>query len=78
MTLVEGLTIFALIVGPVAAVCITRWLDQARVVKDRQLDVFRALMRTRKAAQSPDHVNALNLVEIDFTKTNPSWLRTRS
>jgi hypothetical protein len=71
MTIVEGLTIFALIAGPIVAVLITRWFDQSRVIKDRQLDVFRALMRTRKAALSPDHVNALNLVEIDFYGSKP-------
>jgi hypothetical protein len=65
---VEGLTIFALIAGPVASVLITRWFDRSRAAKDRQLDVFRELMRTRRGtlALSPDHVKALNLVEIEF------------
>jgi hypothetical protein len=68
MTIVEGLTIFALIAGPVVAVYVTRWFDRSRAAKERQLDVFRELMRTRRGtlALSPDHVKALNLVEIEF------------
>jgi hypothetical protein len=58
--------VIATFVGPIAAVLITRWIDNKRANRDRQLEVFRALMRTRKAGLQPDHVNALNLVEIEF------------
>jgi hypothetical protein len=30
------------------------------------MDVFRTLMRTRRMRLNPDHVGALNLVEIEF------------
>jgi hypothetical protein len=30
------------------------------------MDIFRALMRTRRVRLNPDHVGALNLVEIEF------------
>jgi hypothetical protein len=58
--------VFATFAGPIAAVLITRWIDRKRALRDRQLEVFRALMRTRKSSLQPDHVNALNLVEIEF------------
>jgi hypothetical protein len=32
------------------------------------MDVFRTLMRTRRSNLAPDHIGALNLVEIEFAK----------
>jgi hypothetical protein len=66
VTLNELVTIIALVVGPVMAVFITRRLDDQRAYKARRMDVFRILMRTRRAVLSPDHIGALNLVEIEF------------
>lgn len=59
-------TIAAIILGPIAAVLITRWLDDRRLQRQRRMDVFRTLMRTRRMVLTPDHVGALNLVEIEF------------
>jgi hypothetical protein len=58
--------VFATLLGPILAVIVTRWIDSNRAEKSRQLEIFRALMRTRRAPLLPDHVNALNLVEIEF------------
>jgi hypothetical protein len=65
-TTLAAAVVFATFAGPIAAVLITRWIDKRRAERERQLDIFRALMRTRRAALQPDHVNALNLVEIEF------------
>jgi hypothetical protein len=62
----EILTVIALVVGPIAAVIITRFLDDQRQYKSRRMDVFRTLMRTRRSVLQPDHIGALNLVEIEF------------
>lgn len=56
----------AILVGPIAAVWVTRWMDQKREDRDRRLDTFRALMKTRRLRLSQEHVAALNLVEIEF------------
>lgn len=58
--------VVATLMGPVLAVMVTRYIDEARAQKARQLEIFRAMMRTRNAALFPDHVNALNQVEIEF------------
>lgn len=58
----------ATFLGPVFAVVLTLWRDSASKKYQRRLHVFRTLMATRKIAISPDHVNALNLVEVDFYK----------
>lgn len=68
MTLVDGLTIFALIVGPTSAVLITRWSDDRHERQNRRMEIFRTLMRTRRTPMTPKHVGALNLIEFEFTQ----------
>ena len=60
------LTIVALLVGPVIGVGIARWIDVVRSKRERRMEIFRTLMRTRRSTMWPDHVGALNLVEIEF------------
>ncbi|CAM3870059.1 DUF6680 family protein [Litorimonas haliclonae] len=59
-------TIIAIILGPVLAVWVTRIIDHKREKTSRKLNVFRALMRTRQARLSEEHVLALNLIELEF------------
>ena len=59
-------TIMAVVLGPVIAVLITRYLDDLRAGQARKLDIFRSLMRTRRLPLHSDHVGALNLVEVEF------------
>ena len=59
-------TIFAVVVGPVIAVLTARHLDFQRANKERKLDIFRTLMRTRRVRLHWEHVGALNLVEVEF------------
>jgi hypothetical protein len=66
MTTNEVLTLIALVGGPISAVLITRYLDDLRQYRARRMDVFRTLMRTRRTALHPDHIGALNLVEIEY------------
>jgi hypothetical protein len=65
--------------GPVLAVgltlAFTYWRETEAVktkneakIYDRRLNVFRTLMSTRRAVISPEHVSAINLVEVDFYK----------
>lgn len=69
-------TIIALILGPVIAVIISKISDANRSKRGRRLDIFRTLMRTRRTPIHPDHVGALNLVEIEFqgeAETISAW-----
>jgi hypothetical protein len=61
-------TIAAILAGPILAVLVTRFVDQARAAKERKLFVFRQLMRTRRLRLHPDHVGALNMIDVDFHK----------
>ena len=70
--IVLGLAVVcATLLGPVLAVWVTRTVDDSRRVQDRRLDIFRALMATRRTALSPEKVRALNLVEIEFFGVRP-------
>lgn len=64
--LVGLISVVAMIVGPISAVYITRHLDHQREERGRKVDVFRALMKTRRLRLSSEHVAALNLIEIEF------------
>ena len=64
----EGIvTIIALIVGPVAAVCITLWYQrrtEKRAAKER---LFMTLMAHRRSfPPPPDWTNALNLIDVVY------------
>lgn len=66
MRWIDIITIVAIVVGPILAVTIER-LRQARIeTKTRKLAVFRSLMRTRRLRLDPEHVGALNLVDLEF------------
>ncbi|WP_417488995.1 DUF6680 family protein [Maricaulis sp.] len=60
------LTLFAIIVGPIAAVLVSRSGEQRRQKAEARLEVFRALMKTRSVRMNADHVWALNLIELEF------------
>lgn len=47
MTVVEGINLAAILIGPVAAVLIGLWFEDRREKKQRKLDIFRRLMGTR-------------------------------
>ena len=62
-------TIVAILIGPVLAVLVTRWVDNLRAKRDRQWDIFRTLMRHRRTSMNVEFVGALNLVEVEFAKS---------
>lgn len=58
--------VVAAVLGPVLAVQAQKWLERRRDVKERRLAIFRTLMATRAAMLSPQHVEALNAVPVEF------------
>jgi hypothetical protein len=59
-------TIVAIVYGPIKAVEITRRKDLERDAEARKRLILSALMRTRKMVMNPDHVGALNQVQLEF------------
>jgi len=70
LTLTNILTILAIIFGPIIAVQLTRYLDDAKEKRQRKLDIFHTLMATRAYITSWDHVVALNKIDLEFNKGN--------
>jgi hypothetical protein len=74
MTLNAILTLIAIVTGPIFAVLLTWWLDRKYRATDRRLGIFRDLMQTRGLRLYPQHVAALNIIELEFY--NNSEIRT--
>lgn len=59
-------TILAIVLGPFLAILASRYLERASSRRQRKVEIFHTLMRTRSMLMSPEHVGALNLVELEF------------
>lgn len=66
MTISDALVIVAVLLAPLTALTIQRYLDRRRAKNDRRIELFRTLMGTRGAKLSPAHVHALNMIDIEF------------
>jgi hypothetical protein len=69
MKLAEVLTIIAVLLAPVVAVQVQKWLELFREDRARKLWIFKTLMATRAATVSPEHVQALNMIDLEFRGT---------
>lgn len=58
--------IFATLVGPILAVQAQKAIERATERKNRKVWVFHSLMATRSARVSPEHVRALNMIDLAF------------
>ena len=68
MTISDWLVIAAVIVGPILAVQIQKFIENRKAIKDRKMQIFRTLMATRATPLAPLHVEALNMIDIEFYK----------
>lgn len=66
MRLVDWLTITAILLGPIIAIRITRYLEKRRDDYGRKERIFKTLMATRATRLAGDHVQALNLIDVEF------------
>lgn len=66
-SILSVLTIVAIFFGPIKALQIQRRLDDEREARNRKLNIFKTLMSNRVLRLSPLYVQALNLIDIEFT-----------
>lgn len=72
-------TITAIVLGPILALWAQRWSERRRESRQRKLWIFRELMATRTMRLSARHVEALNLIDLEFdakganTKVLDAW-----
>lgn len=72
--------VIATCMGPVLAVQAQKWVERGRSLTERRRKVYRTLMATRATPVSPEHVEALNSVPVEFygsgrklKKINETW-----
>jgi len=66
MTLDNLFTILAVLIAPLLAVQVQKWLERFREERDRKTWIFKSLMATRADTVSPQHVQALNMIDLEF------------
>jgi hypothetical protein len=60
------LTIIAVLLSPVIAVRVEKFIENSRADKNRKIAIFKTLMATRGTKLSIDHVTALNQIDLEF------------
>jgi hypothetical protein len=58
--------VIATLLGPFLAVYVTEQQRKKADVRNRKIHIFRTLMATRSACLAASHIEALNLVEVEF------------
>jgi len=65
MTISDVLMILAVLIAPLAAIQVQKWLEHHREDRERKLRIFKTLM-ARAVTLSPEHVQALNMIDLEF------------
>ncbi len=64
----DWLAIIAIILAPIFALQIQKYIEDRKEIKSRKMQIFRTLMATRANRLSPAHIEALNMIDIEFYK----------
>jgi len=67
MTISDWLMIAAVLLGPIFAVQVQKAIESWKESKQRKIAIFKTLMSTRRTTLSPRHVEALNMIDIEFS-----------
>ena len=78
MTSSDWVMILGVLLAPLLAVQAQKYLESIREKRERKLRIFKQLMATRAATVSPEHVQALNMIDLEFheekyKKVTGSW-----
>ncbi len=66
MTSSDWVMILAVLLAPLVAVQVQKYLESIKEKRERKLRIFKQLMATRAATVSPEHVQALNMIDLEF------------
>jgi hypothetical protein len=78
LELKEWAVIFATLLGPILAVQAQKFVEVFRESRKRKAYLFEQLMATRASRVSPEHVRALNMIDLVFYGKRTFWLNRRS
>ncbi len=73
--IVSALTIAAIIYAPIVALRVQRIGDEAREKKGRKLWIFKTLMSNRATRLNANFVQAINMIDIEFTEPDEKSVR---
>jgi Family of unknown function (DUF6680) len=68
--LLSAATIAAIYYGPISALKVQRKLDEEREARNRKLNIFKTMMSNRATRLSPLYIQALNMIDVEFTANN--------
>ena len=74
----DWITVVAALLGPILAVQAQKAVEAFRDRRDRKSRLFAQLMATRAARLSPEHVQALNMIDIVFYGSSTFGFRRRA
>ncbi len=66
ITISDWIMICAVLLAPVIAVQVQKWMENFREDKSRKLLIFKSLMSTRATSLSNEHVQSLNMIDLEF------------
>src|SRR5882672_5339364 len=69
ITITDGLLITSTLLSPFLAVFVQKKIEEWREAKNAKLWIFKTLMSTRTATLSVNHVQALNMIDLEFSDT---------
>jgi hypothetical protein len=67
MTISDTVMVFAVLLAPFLAVFAQKQIEKWRERRGTKLWIFKTLMATRRATLSPNHVQALNMIDLEFS-----------
>lgn len=68
MTISDWLAILAILVAPIVALQIQKYIEDRKEIRARKMQIFRTLMATRATRLDAKHIEALNMIDIEFFK----------
>ena len=71
MTISDCLMIAAVLLSPILAIQVQKFIQSWNESKQRKISIFKTLMSTRRTTLSPRHVEALNMIDTEFSLKNP-------
>ena len=68
MNISDWLTILAILLAPFFALQIQKYIEDRKEIRARKMQIFRTLMATRATRLDAKHIEALNMIDIEFFK----------
>lgn len=77
-TTTDAAIVAATFLGPVVAVQLQKYLERWRDERDRRTKIFKKLMATRKSRLASEHIEALNMIDLEFPSSARKFRKLRN